>query len=348
MEIPDRIKQRLDGESLQSAVSLGDEDVICFTPSRTFLYRGEGLLSDEALTVYDHDIERLDVSEGRRKTTFTLEYVDSVEKFKITNKRAEQVLTRLLGGILETKGVLGEDESVAGVFLFSELTVVVTDSRMVKHVGSYLWDPDYEEFPFSDVTGLEFEDGSVATQIVLSVAGRPQRLKAPSDKAEKLRRTLSDVLFSYHDVQSLAELNEKVAPEADEGAEKDAQSAGLSLDESISPLVSDSADEDSSESPETESTDAPGVGDGTTMVAEATDDERSATDEGKEQTATTATKGAAGSNISIDEFEAMQAELSKLRAAVEKQQQQLDEQNEQIKKQRETIEQLIEELRRQL
>lgn len=345
MEIPDRIKQRLDGESITSAVSLGDEDLICFTPTRTLLYRGEGLLSDESLAAYDHDIERLNVAEGRRKTSFELEYVDSVEKFKVTNKRAEPVLTRLLGGVLGTKGVLDDEESVAGVFLFSEMTVVITDSRLVKHVGSYVWDPDFEEFPYEDVTGLEFEEGSVATQVVITVAGRPERIKAPSDKAEKLKRALSEALFSYYDVQSVGALNEKIGEEPEPEEETDRQ--GFGLDDSFSPLVSDGEDDGSSSETVSEEASVAG-GDGTTMVADAaTDDSGKATEETPETAIPEATE-TAPQTVDPEAIEEMQVELAKLTTTVEKQQDQLDAQSKQLRKQRETIEQLIEELRKQV
>lgn len=358
MEIPDRIKQHLDGESIQSAVSLGDEDVACFTPSRTFLYRGEGLLSDESLTAYDHDVERLTVSEGRRKTTFQLEYVDSVEKFKVTNKRAEQVLTRLLAGVLGTKGVLEAEESVTGVFLFSELTLVITDSRLVKHVGSYVWDPDFEEYPYSEVTGLEFEEGSVATQIIISVEGRPQRIKAPSDQGKKLRRTLSEALFSYHDVGSLAELNEKIGEEPEPAEET--ENGGLALDSSISPLVSDSSTEsESGETSESETADETAAvtedsantnSTETPVVAEATTEStaRTAEEEVEQSSVVSGDTVAQPPGIDPDDVAEMQAQLSKLTTAVEQQQEQLEAQSEQIQKQRETIAQLIEELRHKL
>jgi hypothetical protein len=348
MEIPDRITQAADGETIQSAVSLGDEDVICFTPSRTLLYRGDGLLSDETVETYSHDIERLNVSEGRRKTTFALEYVDGVQKFKVTSNRTEQVLSRLLAGVLGTAGVLDDEESVSGVFLFSELTLIVTDSRLVKHVGAYVWDPDFEEYAFADVTGLEFEEGSVATQIVISVGGRPQRIKAPSDEARRLRQALTNALFAYHDVDSLEALNEKIGeqtePEADSGAKS------LGLDESISPLVGDSEEESagSTESAEAGPTDsAPALtGDGPTVVTEESV-ESSEESSASETTETTKAESSSSQEATNAEIEQLREQIATLTEAVEAQQERLAAQNDEIQTQRETIEQLIEELRRQ-
>ncbi|MGM0718631.1 MAG: DUF7115 domain-containing protein [Halobacteriota archaeon] len=334
MEIPDRVKQQLDGESIQSAVSLGDEDVICFTPSRALLYRGEGLLSDESLAVYDHDVERLNVAEGRRKVTFELEYVDSVEKFKITKKRMEPVLTRLLAGVLDTKGITEGGETVEGVFLLSELTLVVTDKRLVKHIGSYVWDPDFEEYPYSEVTGLEFEEGSVATQLVVSVSGRPQRIKASNDDARKIRRTLSEALFAYHDVDSLEALNEKIGEQPDPAETE--RNDGFSLDDSISPLVSDSSDAEADGTSDT--------GDENTAVVAETGVEGTTAGPSDEGASATADQ----SDVDPSDIAALRTAVSELTTAVERQQEQLDSQSEQLEQQRETIETLIEELRQRL
>ena len=242
MEIPSLVRSRLGDEDIETAVSLGDEDVVCFTPSRALLYRGEGLLSDEGVEVFSHDVERLDVSEGRRKTKFTLEYVDGTDSFTVPGKRSEAVLERLVDGVLTTAGVIEPEESIAGVFRFSELTLVVTDARLVKHVGEPVWDDDFEEYPFAEVTGLSFEEGSVATQVVLSVGGRPERIKAPNDEAPKVRETLQEALFAYHDVNSLAALNEAVGEE--EGEQQESADDDIGLSEGISPLVGDSGDDD--------------------------------------------------------------------------------------------------------
>ena len=241
MEIPSLVRNQLGDEDIETAVSLGDEDVVCFTRSRTLLYRGEGLLSDEGVEVFSHDVETLEVSEGRRKTKFVLEYVDGSDSFTVPARRSEAVLERLLDGVLTTAGVIEPAESVAGVFRFSELSLVVTDARLVKHVGTPVWDAEFEEFPYADVTGLSFEEGSVATQVVLAVGGRPERIKAPNDDAPMVRETLQNALFAYHDVSSLEELNAVVGEEEDDEADQsDGDDIGFS--EGISPLVGEGSD----------------------------------------------------------------------------------------------------------
>jgi len=366
MEIPDLIKQRLGEESLESAVSLGDEDLICFTPTRSLLYRGEGLIGDESVDVYDSNVERLNVSEGRRKTSFTLSYVDREESFSVASDRGDAVLQRLLQSVLRTGDVLDPEESVNDVYLFSELTIIITDGRLVKHIGAYVWDADYEEYPFDEVTGLDFEEGSVATQIVLAVAGRPQRFKAPSDEAKLLRRSLTNALCEYHDVGSLAQLQTALEQKAPEESTDEAVSSDIELDDSISPLVGDDeeteldgavreigetraeaaadADDEAATADAATGDEQPDAGENEAATAETTDGEQT-TESGSESTATRAGgatasgQAADASGVDAEEIEAMQTQLSNLTTAVKRQ-------NDLLKEQHETIRKLIDELQR--
>lgn len=381
MEIPSLVRNRLGDEDIETAVSLGDEDVVCFTQSRTLLYRGEGLLSDEGVEVFSHDVETLEISEGRRKTKLLLEYVDGTESFTVPGRRSEAVLERLFDGILTTAGVIEPAESVTGVFRFSELTLVVTEARLGKHVGTPVWDADFEEYPYADVTGLSFEEGSVATQVVLSVDGRPERIKAPNDEAPVVRQTLQDALFAYHDVDSLAALNAAVGAEEDD---KPDRSSGdeIGLSGGISPLVgegsdagvgTDAAGEHTTQSAAdargrsgTEETGADSGGQ-TTAAADPGQptDEESAPVEGT----VTATPGGPAEEVPDSEteleagvvadatvdpaaFEELQAQVDRLTQTVKRQneileqyQETVDRQQQAVKRQGETVERLIEELR---
>ncbi len=245
MDVPNLVAQRLDGRP-RSMVALDGDDVAVFAPDRTLLYRGDSLLRDADVEVYGHDIERLTLSAGRRKTTFVLEYVGADKQFTVPERHAEAVLEQFLGGVLETAGVTDDGERVQGVYLFSDLTVVVTDARLVKHVGTAVWDSEYDEVPFAAVSGLDFEEGSVATQVVLWVEGRAERIKAPSDEAPLLRRTLTRALCAFHDVDSLDELAE-FGP----AAEDPAPDSSIVLDDNISPLIESSDESGSGDSVDT-------------------------------------------------------------------------------------------------
>ncbi|QCC60596.1 hypothetical protein NP511_01220 [Natrinema thermotolerans] len=219
MSVPGIVDASLDGEEIAARVSLGSDDELFITPTRTIVYRADGLLSDESADEYPHDADRLTISEGRRKTKFALEYaLEGEREFAVPAKKTDDVLHPVLAGVLNGNGITDPGETVVKTYRFSELTLIVTSDRLVKHIGGAVWDGDYEEYRFEDVTNLTFEDGSVATQIVLTVDGRPQRIKAPNEEANDLRERLQRALFDYHDVESLEEFNLTVGDDEDEAA----------------------------------------------------------------------------------------------------------------------------------
>ncbi|WP_440771362.1 DUF7115 domain-containing protein [Natronorubrum sp. DTA28] len=235
MSVPGIVQSTLNGEEIAARVSLGGENELFITPSSTLVYSSEGLLSDESIDEYPHEADRLTLSEGRRKTKFTLEYpLEGTKSFSVPSGKTDDVLHPVLAGVLNGNGITDPGETVAKTYRFSELTLIITSDRLVKHIGAAVWDGDYEEYHFGDVTSLSFEDGSVATQIVLTVDGRPQRIKAPNEQANDLRERLQRALFEYHDVGSLEELNEKVG--GDDEAEQSQRSASVDFGEGVDPL----------------------------------------------------------------------------------------------------------------
>jgi hypothetical protein len=320
MDIPALVRRQLGDEEIRTAVALGDEDVLCVTPTRILIYRGEGLLSDESVADYPLDVDRLEVAQGRRKTTFTLTDIDGSESVSVPRDRGDRALRAILEGILRIQGVVEPDEAVRGVYRFSELTLIVTDGRLVKLIGAAVWADEYERFDFADVTGLEFEAGSVATQIVLAVDGRPQRIKAPNDAAPKLRQTLQNALFDFYGVDSVAELNETVAPVASTPDETESDSDDLAFDSGIDPLVGGEPEDAADQRAGSESDDP--VAGGDEWV-------RPAADEAPSETPGSPSIGSDG---------AVEERLDELTAAVERQ-------NDRLERHRRTIEQLIEELR---
>ncbi|MDS0294499.1 DUF7115 domain-containing protein [Halogeometricum luteum] len=216
MSQPQMVQSALDGEPVVARVALGGEDELYATPTRTLVYRSEGLLSDETVEEYPHEAERVAVSEGRRKTKVALDYgLDGERTFALSNKHLDRALHPVLEGVLKANGILADDESVERLFRFSELTLVVAGGRVVKHIGASLWDEDFEEYRFDDVTDLRFEGGSVATSVVLTVGGRQERFKAPNEDARQLRETLESALLAHRGVASVDELRAASEPEAD-------------------------------------------------------------------------------------------------------------------------------------
>lgn len=218
MDVPEPVTDQLGEESVTTHVDLGGGDAVFTTPTRTLLYRSEGILRDESVETFPHDVDRLELSTGRRKVTIALSTPEDRWEFSVPGAAEREVLEAVLQGILREAGLVDPEESVRAVYRFSELTLVVTDARLFKHVGGAVWAPDHEELPFADATRVEFEAGTRNSQLVVALEGRTHRVKLPADDVDAVRRTVEEAFFDFHDVDSLAELNAKLAPEEDEEA----------------------------------------------------------------------------------------------------------------------------------
>jgi len=220
MSVPGIVQSRLDDEQVAAQVPLGGEDILFVTRTRTLIYRADGLLSDESVEEYSHEAERIEISEGRRKSAVELDYgIDGEEKFKVPSNRLYEALHPVLAGILNAADVTGAEETVKQTYQFSELTLVITSERVVKHVGAAVWDEDYEEYHFDDVTELDVEEGSVSSQIIIESDGRPQRIKTPSDQTREVRERIQQALLDYYDAASYEEFASAQGGEADDDSE---------------------------------------------------------------------------------------------------------------------------------
>lgn len=311
MAVPDLIRERLGGEKPAARVPLGGDDELWVTPTRSLIYRAEGLLSGETVEEYPLEAQTISLTEGRRKTTIRLDRgYDGADEFTVPAKHTDDALRPVVEGVLASAGVTEDGEGVKQVFRLGELTLVVTEGRMVKHVGSALWtDEDYEEYPYADVTDLDLEHGSVSSELVIEVGGRPQRIKTPSEEAHEIRKTVEGPLLARHEVDSVAALRRKFADEAEADAEADEPAH----DE---PAAGETVDDDG--------------GLGSLLEFGGLDDTEQA------ERATTASEPATPDRADADD---VAAEIAALRETVERQ-------GERLEEQQALLERLIEELRR--
>lgn len=368
MSQPQMVQSALDGEPVVARVALGGEDELYATPTRTLVYRSEGLLSDETVEEYSHEAERIAVAEGRRKTKLTLDYgLDGERTFALANKHLDRALHPVLEGTLKANDILADDETVERLFRFSELTLVIAGGRVLKHIGASLWDEDFEEYRFDDVTDLQFEGGSVATSVVMTVNGRQERFKTPNEDARQLRETLESALLAHWGVSSVEELRAANEPEEEAASPEGATDAKeVSFGDGPEPLSANPAQlaeepvnatrTESAESAPESSANGGGVAQQVEAPAQSVSEPPSASDPisgSADGSAETEAADSAGADADVDDGfegsgfqsaatdanERVAEELAELRATVEQQ-------GEEIREQRELIEQLIEELRR--
>ncbi|MEF8856541.1 MAG: hypothetical protein V5A16_03875 [Haloplanus sp.] len=334
MSLPEIVQSTLDGESVAARVGLGGDDLLLVTPTRTLVYRAEGLLSDEAVEEYPHDAEHVGVSEGRRKAKITLDYgLDGERTFSVPTKQLDQVLHPVLAGVFNARGITDTGETVKQTYRFSELTIVITSARLVRHIGAAVWDEEYEEYHFDDVTDLDFEEGSVATSVVITVDGRQERFKTPNDQARAVREGLVSAVCAYHGVDDIDELREATAPSDEEGesapdADADTEGGTVSFGDGPDPLDTSGVD-DAEETSDT--------GDDTAATADAgrTSSIPKAADEAADRDDGFGDSGFQSAGVADDDIVRELAELRKM----------VEAQNERLERQERTIRQLIEELR---
>jgi hypothetical protein len=264
MSLPEVVQRELGNEDPVTRVPLGGDDELFVTATRTLIYRAEGLLSDESVESYAHDAERVSVSESRRKARISLDYgLDGDQSFQLPRKSLRDVLHPVLAGVLSAAGITDPGETVERTFRFSELTLVVTSERLVKHVGAAVWDDEYEEYHYDDVTDIDFEEGSVSTSIVLTANGRQERFKTPSEETRAVRETLTNAILDHYDVRTLDAFREQAAeeePSDDHDSEEEAAlGSNVDFGDGPDPLSADPVDV---EEPDNGTrTDAGGTGD---------------------------------------------------------------------------------------
>ncbi|MFB6269283.1 MAG: hypothetical protein ABEH83_05025 [Halobacterium sp.] len=227
MNVPALVQSSLGDEDVAAHVPLKGEDALFVTPTRILVYKADGLLSDESVEEFPHDAEGIEVSEGRRKAKVTLDYgLDGEESFSVPSGSVDDVLHPIIAGVLAAGGVTAPGETVKRTYRFSELTLVVTSERVVKHIGSAVWGTDYEEIGFDSVTGIDVEEGNVSSQLVLETTERTQRIKAPNEQFRDVRETVEEALYAYHDADSAAEFEQMNVEEGDESTTDDVSFGG--------------------------------------------------------------------------------------------------------------------------
>ncbi len=333
--LPELLSESVGDRVVIETVAIGGGDAVTVTPETTHVYRSDGLLSDESVETFDHDAERLSVRTKRRKSEIRLVTMDGEGSFTVPEKVADRIVEAMVEGVLRTTGVIGDEEELLALFRFSELTLVVTDERLFEHVGSAVWDEDFETVDYAELTGLDFEKGSVATQVVLETEDRRRRVKVPNEHAGSVRRAIQESVFGFHDVASLEELRSRLAvAEPSPEAEGDADS-GI---EDGSRTASDDANRDTDS--DSFSTDWISAADGDSPTPVAQNANVGA--EGDESPDT----GSPDSDERSPTNGSTTPELDELAEQVGSLSEQVEKQTELIESQRELIEQLVEELRR--
>lgn len=337
--LPDLLSEAVGDGTVIDTVEIGGGDTIAVTHGATYVYRSDGLLKDESVERFGHDIERLSVRTKRRKSLIRLESIDGEENFTVPSKVDSQIIAAMLEGILRTDGTVSSEEAVVAQFRFSELTLVITDTRLFEHVGSAVWDGEFEAVEYADLSGLDFERGSVATQVVLETDSRRRRVKVPNEHAGSVKRDIQEAVFGFYDVSSLGELRAEIAdPEAEEEA---GSTESAEFDSDPEKRAEASAGEDSEVGDSFVS-----AGWSSATESESVESRSSAEADGQRMSAASRSKRESSEDVDGSAVNASKAEIEALSDRVEALSQQVEDQTDLIESQGELIAQLVDELRR--
>lgn len=346
--LPQLLSDAIADATVLETVDIGGGDVVAVTTEATHVYRSDGLLSDESTERFGHDAERLSVRSKRRKTEIRLETIDGGESFTVPAKVSDAIVEALLEGLLRTTDVVAPDEELVAQFRFSELTLVVTDECLLQHVGSAVWDEEFETIAYGELVGLDFERGSVATQLVIETGDRRRRVKVPNEQAGQVRRAIQDAVFAFHGVSSLEALREKLAPEDDESGETGPEPDGTNGQRSAETTADSETEPEPSQESEVSDPEADEGGFVTADWTPPADQDVTASGSRRATTRSEAadpdTPDAAATGSATERPGA--PDVAELATRVETLSKQVERQTELLESQRELIDQLVDELRR--
>lgn len=220
MSLPGRVETILGTESVIDRISLGEDATLYTTETRTIVHRAGRLIRDERVESVDHRVETLAVDRGRRGVHLVFEPRDGDRRtLAIPSGHLGPVLAAVLERILRHHARIEPDEAVIRMDRFDELTVVVTDRHLFKHVGTDVWGPDADDIPLAAIHDLTTESGTVATQVVLVTNEGTERIKVPRSEATALVDDLEGAICRHHGVDSIDDLGQpSPAPAADSDA----------------------------------------------------------------------------------------------------------------------------------
>ncbi|MFP4590618.1 MAG: hypothetical protein ACLFMX_05625 [Halobacteriales archaeon] len=213
MSLPGPLEAVLGDEAPLHRVDLGDEDLLVTTPTRALRYRDASFLRDADVDVHPTAVDRLEVDAGRRRSHIRLVGGPrGTTEFAVPAASTDAAIDAVLASVLVAAGVVEPPERVEHTVRFDELTVALTDRRLLKHVGDAVWAGDFESIAFDDVRGVRLEEGRVAGHVVLVLADAAERIKVPMRALESVRDALAETLGAHHGVDSLEAMAPPAAP----------------------------------------------------------------------------------------------------------------------------------------
>lgn len=219
MELPDVISDLiLDDETILSRTLISNGVELIVTSTRLFLYRGVGLINTESFEEYKLNVDRISISLDRKKAQIILDYGinrPSVE-FQAHRKYLDMIYDPLIRGAIHANNTLQQRESIKKICRKGELTIVLTNMKILKHIGTSLWDIDFESFDLETISKIYVDAGGISSELIIESNNRLHRIKTTANIAQSLCDSSINELISFHNFPTYSEFQKSSLSSSDD------------------------------------------------------------------------------------------------------------------------------------
>lgn len=207
MTLPGGVSVLVGEDDIIDQVELDTHRMLYVTSTRAIAFRERSLFTEESVEVFPTNVKRLLLNRGKRQSTVTFEYTDRDDReLQLPSDATPPSIRALLESVVRATDVLEGDESIIELYRLNELTVIVTDQRLIKHVGQALWALPFDSIDYETVRDIESEVGQMSTGVFIRTTEGSDRFKLPKDVADRFVSRLEEAVCDYHDVPSVGVL----------------------------------------------------------------------------------------------------------------------------------------------
>ena len=218
MELPDVISDMvLDDEIILSRTLISNSVEMIVTSTRLFLYRGTSLINTESFEEYKLNVDRISISPDRKKAQITLDYGSNrTIEFQAYRKYLDMIYEPLIRGVIHANNILQQGESIKKIYRKGELTVVLTNMKILKHIGTSLWDLDFENFNLETISRIYVAEGGSSSEVIIESNNRLHRIKTTTSVAQSLCDSSIIELISFHNFPTYLEFKKSLHSSSDD------------------------------------------------------------------------------------------------------------------------------------
>jgi hypothetical protein len=122
----------------------------------------------------------------------------------------------LIRGAIHAKNTLQQGESIKKICRKGELTIVLTNMKILKHIGTSLWDIDFESFDLETISKIYVDAGGISSELIIESNNRLHRIKTTANIAQSLCDSSINELISFHNFPTYSEFQKSSLSSSDD------------------------------------------------------------------------------------------------------------------------------------